>query len=62
MRQPEELRVKPRKNVSRDVFGSQKARIHLGRQEIGKIQTRKVKALREPRKRTTGANSIPLGE
>jgi ribosome production factor 2 len=61
MRQPEELRVKPRKNVSQDVFGTQKARIHLGRQEIGRIQTRKTKALRGPRERTSGANSIPLG-
>ena len=35
MRQPDELRVKPRKNLSVDVFGTKKARIHLGRQ--GKV-------------------------
>jgi|UniRef100_A0AC35FN57 ribosome production factor 2 len=63
MRVPDELRVKPRKNVSQDVFGTQKARIHLGRQEIGRIQTRKTPALRKaPRRQTSGANSIPLGE
>uniref|UniRef100_A0A7E5A108 Ribosome production factor 2 homolog n=1 Tax=Panagrellus redivivus TaxID=6233 RepID=A0A7E5A108_PANRE len=57
-RQPDELRVKPRKNISQDVFGTQKARIHLGRQEIGKIQTRKTKALRKGS--STGANNEPL--
>jgi ribosome production factor 2 len=46
LRKPKELMVKPRKNISRDVFGTQLARIHVGRQETDKIQTRRVKALK----------------
>ncbi|TKR93719.1 hypothetical protein L596_008127 [Steinernema carpocapsae] len=52
-RQPAELRVKPRKNVTQDVFGSTLGRIHVGRQNLdtSNFQTRKFKAL----KKGTGA-------
>uniref|UniRef100_A0A915CN80 Ribosome production factor 2 homolog n=1 Tax=Ditylenchus dipsaci TaxID=166011 RepID=A0A915CN80_9BILA len=45
---PKELMVKPRKNISRDVFGTQHARIHVGRQHPDTIQTRKLKAFKKP--------------
>lgn len=38
--------MKKVKNVSRDVFGTQLARIHLGKQDLSGLQTRKTKALR----------------
>jgi len=47
LKQPQELKVKPRKNISRDVFGTQLARIHVGRQQADTIQTRKLKALKK---------------
>jgi len=50
MKKPKELQQKPRKNISHDVFGTKLARIHVGRQQADEIKTRKVKALRRPRK------------
>ncbi|KAI6178503.1 Ribosome production factor 2-like protein [Aphelenchoides besseyi] len=47
MKKPKELKRKMRKNTSQDVFGTKHGRIHLGRQNVNNIQTRKVKALRK---------------
>ncbi|KAJ1995793.1 rRNA-binding ribosome biosynthesis protein rpf2, partial [Coemansia thaxteri] len=44
---PKELNVVKTKNISRDGLGDKYGRIHMGKQEIGKIQTRKVKALKK---------------
>ncbi|KAI8321751.1 brix domain-containing 1 [Martensiomyces pterosporus] len=44
---PKELKEVKVKNVSRDGLGDKYGRIHLGKQEINKIQTRKVKALKK---------------
>jgi ribosome production factor 2 len=38
-----------RKNTSQDVFGTKLGRIHVGKQNVDTIQTRKVKALRKPK-------------
>ncbi|RUS29144.1 Brix domain-containing protein [Jimgerdemannia flammicorona] len=46
IRVPKELRPKKVKNVSRDDMGDQYARIHLGRQDLSKMQTRKMKGLK----------------
>lgn len=48
-RVPKEVGVKKTKNISRDGLGDQYGRIHLGKQDINKIQTRKVKALKKNR-------------
>merc|ERR1712029_1065031 len=39
--------VKKVKNISEDVFGTKMGQLHVPAQEIRKIQTRKVKALKE---------------
>jgi len=52
MKQPKQLNVKMRKNTSLNAFGTKHGRIHLGRQNVHGIQTRKVKALRKPRQET----------
>ncbi|KAI1726257.1 brix domain-containing protein [Ditylenchus destructor] len=49
LKKPKELHVKPRKNISRDVFGTQLARIHVGRQQPETIKTRKMKVFKKPR-------------
>jgi ribosome production factor 2 len=49
LKQPKQLKQKMRKNTSEDVFGTKLGRIHVGRQNIQDIQTRKVKALRKPK-------------
>ncbi|CEF65779.1 Ribosome production factor 2 homolog [Strongyloides ratti] len=43
---PKELTVKPKKNTDTDVFGTKLARVHVGKQHINTIQTRKLKALK----------------
>ncbi|KAJ2725442.1 rRNA-binding ribosome biosynthesis protein rpf2 [Coemansia sp. Benny D115] len=44
---PKELKDVKVKNISRDGLGDKYGRVHLGKQDIGKIQTRKVKALKK---------------
>ncbi|KAJ1728277.1 rRNA-binding ribosome biosynthesis protein rpf2 [Coemansia sp. RSA 1939] len=44
---PKELKVTKVKNISRDGLGDKYGRIHMGKQDINKIQTRKVKALKK---------------
>lgn len=46
-RQPKQLRPTVKKNISRDQLGNTHGRVHVGRQKIGQIQTRKVRALRK---------------
>ena len=40
------LQPKSVKNMSRDVFGSKLGRIHVGKQDLQKLQTRKMRALK----------------
>ncbi|KAJ2030173.1 rRNA-binding ribosome biosynthesis protein rpf2 [Coemansia sp. RSA 376] len=47
IKMPRELKVVKTKNISRDGLGDKYGRIHVGKQEINKIQTRKVKALKK---------------
>ncbi|KAH7728754.1 brix domain-containing protein 1 [Aphelenchoides avenae] len=49
LKKPKQLQAKMRKNTSHDVFGTKLARIHVGKQKVDNIQTRKVKALRPNR-------------
>ncbi|KAJ2226478.1 rRNA-binding ribosome biosynthesis protein rpf2 [Coemansia sp. RSA 1722] len=44
---PKELKEVKVKNISRDGLGDKYGRVHLGKQDINKIQTRKVKALKK---------------
>ena len=37
------------KNVSHDVFGSKLGRVHMKRQDFGRLQTRKVRGLKRSR-------------
>ncbi|PVV05378.1 hypothetical protein BB560_000105 [Smittium megazygosporum] len=46
---PKELYFSKTKNVSSDPVGNKLGRVHVGIQNIDKIQTRKVKALKKPR-------------
>ncbi|KAK3828265.1 MAG: Brix domain-containing protein [Benniella sp.] len=44
---PKELKPKKKKNISKDEMGDTMGRIHLGKQDFDKIQTRKMKGLRK---------------
>lgn len=56
-KKPKELKKKSVKNVSHDAFGTKLGRIHVGKQDVGRLQTRKLKGLKR-----SGANSIQVGE
>ena len=43
---PKQLQAKEKKNVSMDTMGDKVARIHVGNQDLGKLQTRKMKGLK----------------
>jgi ribosome production factor 2 len=49
IRQPKQSKIKKVKNVSVDPFGSQLGRIHMTRQDLTKLKTRKVKGLKRSR-------------
>ncbi|KNC51751.1 brix domain-containing protein 1 [Thecamonas trahens ATCC 50062] len=55
---PKDLRPKKVKNVSRDAFGSVVGNIHMSRQDLTEVNTRKVKGLRRSRDKALAAQAI----
>ncbi|XP_076872788.1 ribosome production factor 2 homolog [Brachyhypopomus gauderio] len=55
-RQPKGLKAKKKKNISHDAFGTKYGRLHMQKQNLDKLQTRKMKGLRK-RKREVAAKS-----
>ncbi|XP_041980074.1 ribosome production factor 2 homolog [Aricia agestis] len=46
-RVPKEIKAVAKKNISKDAFGTKFGRIHMGKQNINRLQTRKMKGLRK---------------
>ncbi|CAL9734866.1 ribosome biogenesis protein Rpf2p [Monosporozyma servazzii] len=46
LKKPKQLEPKTRKNVDKDDMGDQFGRVHLGKQDLGNLQTRKMKGLK----------------
>lgn len=46
-KQPKELKVTKKKNITQDNLGNTHGRVHMGKQNLGKIQTRRVKGLKK---------------
>lgn len=46
-KQPKEVKSAAKKNVTIDNLGNTLGRVHLGKQELGKIQTRRIKGLKK---------------
>ncbi|XP_075226303.1 ribosome production factor 2-like protein Non3 [Lycorma delicatula] len=46
-KQPKQLKARKIKNVSHNVFGTKVGRIHMTKQDINKLQTRKMKGLKK---------------
>ncbi|CAL1684765.1 unnamed protein product [Lasius platythorax] len=46
-KKPKELKMKKKKNISKDTFGTTFGRIHIGAQNIDRMQTRKMKGLKK---------------
>ena len=53
------FQVKKTKNVSFDQFGSKLGRVHMQRQDLSKLQTRKMKGLKRSR---TAADEEPSSQ
>lgn len=49
MKTPRGLEERTKKNVTTDAMGDKLGRIHLGRQDLGELQTRKMKGLKRSR-------------
>lgn len=49
LRKPKEIKPKKEKNISTTSLGETMGRVHVGRQKLDEIQTRKMKALKKPR-------------
>lgn len=49
MRKPKGQEAKTKKNVETDIIGDKVGRIHLGKQDLGQLQTRKMKGLKRSR-------------
>lgn len=49
LKQPKTIVPKKKKNLSRDAFGSTLGRIHMQKQDVGKLQTRKLNAFKKSR-------------
>ena len=46
MKRPKGTEERKKKNIETDVMGDKIGRVHLGRQDLGKLQTRKMKGLK----------------
>ncbi|WAR07086.1 RPF2-like protein [Mya arenaria] len=46
LKKPKTSTIKKRKNISKDAFGSQLGRVHMQKQDLANLQTRKMKALK----------------
>ncbi|KAI9869022.1 MAG: rRNA-binding ribosome biosynthesis protein rpf2 [Trichoglossum hirsutum] len=49
LKKPRQLEPKTKKNVETDIVGDKLGRIHVGKQDLGKLQTRKMKGLKRGR-------------
>lgn len=47
LKTPKQLNPKTKKNVETDIMGDQLGRVHVGKQDLGKLQTRKMKGLKK---------------
>ncbi|KAK1075848.1 rRNA-binding ribosome biosynthesis protein rpf2 [Friedmanniomyces endolithicus] len=60
MRKPKGQEAKTKKNIETDVIGDKVGRIHLGKQDLGQLQTRKMKGLKRSRD-VVGAEDVVGG-
>lgn len=52
------LQAKPKKNIETDIVGDKIGRIHLGKQDLTELQTRKMKGLKRGREAAAGAEEV----
>lgn len=47
LKKPAQLKVTPKKNIKRDELGNVMGRVHVGKQDVKRLQTRKMKGLKK---------------
>ncbi|XP_051951456.1 ribosome production factor 2 homolog [Xyrauchen texanus] len=58
-KQPKGLKPKKKKNISHDAFGTRLGRLHMQKQNLDKLQTRKMKGLKKRRRAVTTETTSP---
>jgi ribosome production factor 2 len=58
LKKPKGLEARTKKNITTDVVGDKMGKIHLGKQDLGKMQTRKMKGLKRTREEREGGVSL----
>jgi ribosome production factor 2 len=61
MKKPKNQEAKAKKNVETDVIGDKVGRIHMGRQDLSGLQTRKMKGLKRGRDDLDGDEDVVMG-
>lgn len=56
------LQPKKKKNISHNVFGTKFGRVHMQKQDLSKLQTRKMKGLRKRRGEEVAAEEVAAEE
>lgn len=62
LRRPRQLEPRAKKNVETDVMGDKVGRVHVGRQDLSLLQTRKMKGLKRAREEVGGEEDMARGE
>lgn len=62
LKKPKGLEPKTKKNIETDIIGDKVGRIHVGKQDFGNLQTRKMKGLKRGRGETDGDEETLLDE
>lgn len=62
LKKPKGLEPKTKKNIETDIIGDKVGRIHVGKQDFGNLQTRKIKGLKRTRGEIDGDDETLLDE
>lgn len=62
MKKAKTTEERTKKNVSMDIMGDKIGRIHLGKQDLGDLQTRKMKGLKRSRDEDLGVADDDAGD
>ncbi|KAF2756744.1 Brix-domain-containing protein [Pseudovirgaria hyperparasitica] len=60
LKTPKGLEARAKKNVETDLMGDKVGRIHMGKQDLGKMQTRKMKGLKRGREEFEGEDAATM--
>ncbi|KAK9956044.1 hypothetical protein ABG768_013801 [Culter alburnus] len=58
-KKPKGVKPKKKKNISHDAFGTRFGRLHMQKQDLNKLQTRKMKGLRKRRGEEPAESASP---